>query len=83
MRRLILDENRKRKVFEILEHLPYIKSNEKLLLQNVEKVMHIKGRQLDQAMILFICEPLQMRTSLKGKNLLPEFAPRGSKFFPL
>ena len=36
--------------------------------------MDIKGRLLDQAMILFICIPFQMGTSL---------APRGSEFFPL
>ena len=40
--------------------------------QNVEKVMHIKGRLLDQAMILFNCFPFQMGTSLTGKNLLLE-----------
>ena len=39
--------------------------------QNAEKVTHIKGRQLDQAMILFNCAPFQMGTSLKEKNLLP------------
>ena len=47
--------------------------------QSAEKVMHIKGRLLDQAMILFNCVPFQMGTSLKGKNLkgknlLPEGA---------
>ena len=42
--------------------------------QNAEKVMHIKGRLLDQAMILFNCVHFQMGTSLKGKNLLPEGA---------
>ena len=41
---------------------------------NTEKVKHIKGRLLDQAMILFNCVPFQMGTSLKGKNLLPEGA---------
>ena len=40
---------------------------------NAEKVMHIKGRLLDKAMILFNCVPFQMGTSLKGKNLLPEW----------
>ena len=39
--------------------------------QNAEKVIHIKGRLLDQAMILFNCVPFQLGTSLKGKNLLP------------
>ena len=38
------------------------------------KVMHIKGRQLDQAKIPFNCIPFQSGTSLKGKNLLPEVA---------
>ena len=42
--------------------------------QNAEKVTHIKGRQLDQAMILFSSVPFQRETSLKGKNLLPEGA---------
>ena len=42
--------------------------------QNAEKFMHIKGRLLDQAMILFNCIPLHMGSSLKGKNLLPEGA---------
>ena len=40
--------------------------------QNAEKVSHIKGRLLDQAMVLFIWVPFQMGRSLKGKNLLPE-----------
>ena len=42
--------------------------------QNAEKVTHIKGRLLDQAMIPFNCDPIQMGTSLKEKNLLPEGA---------
>ena len=42
--------------------------------QNGEKVTHIKGRLLDQAMILFNCVPFQMGTSHKGKTLLPERA---------
>ena len=42
--------------------------------QNAENVMHIKGRLLDQAKILFNFVPFQMGTSLKGKNLLPEGA---------
>ena len=42
--------------------------------QNAEKVAHIKGRLLDQAMIIFSCIPFQMGTSLKGKNLLTEGA---------
>ena len=42
--------------------------------QNAEKVTHTKGRLLEQAVFLFNCVPLHMRTSLKGKNLLPERA---------
>ena len=37
-------------------------------------VTHIKKRLLEQAVILSNCIPLHMRTSLKGKNLLPEGA---------
>ena len=51
--------------------------------QNAEKVTDIKGRLLDQAVILFNCIPFY-------NGILPErkeFAPRGSKFwskfFPL
>ena len=36
--------------------------------QNAEKVMHIKGKLYDQALIH------KMGTSLKGKNWLPEGA---------
>ena len=42
--------------------------------QNAEKVTHIKGRLLHQAMILDNCVPFTMGTSLKRKNLLPEGA---------
>ena len=42
--------------------------------QNAEKVMHIKGRLLDRAVVLINCVPFKMRASLKGKNLLPEGA---------
>ena len=42
--------------------------------QNAEKVTHVKGRLLDQAVVLFNCGPFQNRTSLKGMNLLPEGA---------
>ena len=42
--------------------------------QNAEKVTHIKGRLLGQAMILVNCVPFQNWNSLKGKNLLPEGA---------
>ena len=50
---------------------------------NAEKVTHIKGRLLDQAMIRFSCAPFQMWISHKGKNLLPKGANFGSEFFPL
>ena len=42
--------------------------------KSTEKVTHIKGRSLDQAMILFNCVPFQIRTSLKRKILLPKGA---------
>ena len=42
--------------------------------QNTEKVTHIKGRLLEQAVIPFNCAPFQNGTSLKGKNLLSEGA---------
>ena len=41
--------------------------------QNAEKVAFIKGRQLDQAVILSsIASLFEMATSLNGKNLLPK-----------
>ena len=40
--------------------------------RNAEKATHIKGKLQDQAVILFICVPFKMETSLKGKNLLKE-----------
>ena len=40
--------------------------------QNAEKVTHVKGRLLYQALILYNYDPFQIATSLKGKNLLPE-----------
>ena len=44
--------------------------------QYVEKVTHIKGRLLKQAVIFFSCVPFfKMGTSL--------FAPKGNEFFPL
>ena len=47
--------------------------------QNAEKATHIKGRLLDQAVVLFNCAPF-----LNGNfSLRKKFAPRGSKFFPL
>ena len=42
--------------------------------QNAEKFTHIKGRLLEQAVILLNCVPFQMGTSLQGKNLLPAVA---------
>ena len=42
--------------------------------RNAEKVTHIKGRLLEQAVILFIASLFIMGTSLKGKNLLPQGA---------
>ena len=36
--------------------------------QNAEKIAHIKGRLLDQAVVFFNCVPFQMRNSLKGKS---------------
>ena len=47
--------------------------------QNAQKVTHIKGRQLDQAITLFNYVPFQMGTFLKRE----EFAARRSEFFPL
>ena len=47
------------------------KLNDTKCIINAEKDTHNKGRQLDQAVIFIKCE---MRTSLKGKNLLPEVA---------
>ena len=42
--------------------------------QNAENVTRIKGRLLEQAVIIFNCIPFERRTSLKGKNLLTEGA---------
>ena len=42
--------------------------------QNTEKVTHIKGRLLEQAVILLIAHLFIIGTSLKGKNLLPQGA---------
>ena len=47
--------------------------------QNAGKVTHIKGRLLDQAVIIFNCVPFQNVNFSKKK----EFAPRGNEFFPL
>ena len=43
-----------------------------LTVARMIKNTHIKGKLLDQAMVLFNCDPFQNETSLKGKNLLPE-----------
>ena len=42
--------------------------------QNAKKVTHIKGRLLDQAMILFNCIPFINGKFSKGENLLAEGA---------
>ena len=41
---------------------------------DTEKVTHIKGRILYQALIIYNYVPFQIGTSHKGKNLLPEGA---------
>ena len=43
------------------------------------KATHIKGKLLDQAVILSNCAPFQNENFSERK----EFAPRGSEFFPL
>ena len=47
--------------------------------QNAERITHTKGRLLDPAVIHFNRVPFQNGNFSKRK----EFAPRGSKFFPL
>ena len=47
--------------------------------QKAKNVTHIKGRLLDQAVILFNCVPFPYG-NFSERN---EFAPRGSEFFPL
>ena len=42
--------------------------------QNAEKVTHIKGRLLYQAVILYKYVPFQNGNFSEGKNLLPEGA---------
>ena len=42
--------------------------------RTLNTLMHIKGRLLDQAMILFNYDTFQMGTSHEGKNLLREGA---------
>ena len=44
--------------------------------QNAEKCTHVKGKLLDQVMILFNCVPFQNGNFSSKK----EFAPRGSEF---
>ena len=39
--------------------------------KNAEKVTHIKGKLLNQAMLIFNGAPFQNSSSPKGKNLLP------------
>ena len=47
--------------------------------QNAAKVTHVKGRLLDQAVMLFNCVPFRNGNFSERK----EFASRGSEFFPL
>ena len=47
--------------------------------QNAEKVTHIKGRLMDQSVVLFNRVPFQIVNFFYRK----EFAPRGGEFFPL
>ena len=47
--------------------------------QNAERATYIKGKLLDQAVVLLNCAPFQIR----NVSLREEFAPRGSEFFPL
>ena len=47
--------------------------------QNAKKATHVKGRLLDQAMILFNRVPFQNGTF----SLRKEFAPRGRELLPL
>ena len=50
-----------------------------VVARTLEKVTHVKGRLLDQAMILFNCVPFQNGNFSSRK----EFAPSGSEFFHL
>ena len=61
------------KGLKVKKHL-FMRINSQWRSQNAEKVTHLKERLLDQAMILFNGVPFQMRTSLKGNNLLLEGA---------
>ena len=54
-------------------------SHSKWRNQYAEKVTHIKGRQLDYAVILYDCLPFQNGNF----SLRKEFTPSWSKFFPL
>ena len=62
----------------VFETLSGETNHEQWCSKNTENVTHIKGRLLDQAMILFHCAPFQNGNFSQRK----EFAPRGSKFFP-
>ena len=57
-----------------LQMTKVVTSNGPWRSQNVEKVTHIKGRLLFQAVILYYYIPFEMGTFLKGKYLLPEGA---------
>ena len=62
----------------VFETLSREANHEQWHSKDAEKVMHIKRRLLDQAMILFNCAPFQNRNFSRRK----EFAPRGSEVFP-
>ena len=47
--------------------------------RKLKKITHMKGRLLDQAVILFNCAPFQIGNFSQRKG----FAPRGSEFFLL
>ena len=47
--------------------------------QSAEKIKYIKGRLLDQVVIIFNCVPFRNGNFSQTKA----FAPRGSEFFPL
>ena len=49
-------------------------------VKNADNSTHIKGKLLDQAVIILIASLFIMGNSLKRKT--KEFAPYGSKFFP-
>ena len=49
--------------------------------QNTENVTHIKGKLLEQAVIILIAFLFIIGTSLKVKNLLPQGAVGANSFF--